>query len=154
MNATQPPTSAGGRPLPGSARRLENQRLPLKISAVLVNEHNHVIATGYNGFPEGCNDSLALYINRKAKYQRVVHAEVNAILIAGHRARGCRLYTYPSFANPNICCECCKVAIQSGIRAVVGYEAVNGIRKDWEESLNAARSMMCEAGIDTVIVKP
>ena len=125
-----------------------------KVGAVLVDDQNHVVATGYNGFPAGCNDDPNIYADRAAKYKRVVHAEVNAILIAGHRARGCKLYTYPSFANPNICCECCKVAIQQGIRAVVGYEAANGIRKDWEESLTAARIMLCEAGVDTIIVKP
>ena len=53
-----------------------------KVGAVLVRD-NRIVSVGYNGFPEGVDDSEERYNNRELKYDLVVHAEVNAIISAG-----------------------------------------------------------------------
>lgn len=114
--------------------------------AVVVDTRNRVAGTGYNGFPAGCDDDPLIYADRPRKYKRVVHAEVNAILDAGRRAEGAMLYVYPSFAIPNICCECCKIAIQAGIVEIVGYEPKEIVER-WKESIGEAKQMCDEAGV-------
>lgn len=49
-----------------------------KVGVVLVTEDNRIIGTGYNGFKPGALENEALW-ERPAKYEHVVHAEINAI---------------------------------------------------------------------------
>jgi len=128
-----------------------------KCGVVIVNDLKQVVGMGYNGFPRGVDDDQSRYANRELKYKMVVHAEVNAIIQAGHSARGCTLYSYPSFSMPPICHDCAKVAIQAGIKEVVGFtpspeDAARG--KRWGESLSLARRMFLEAGVDWRHVEP
>jgi len=121
-----------------------------KVGAVLVESRtNLVLGLGYNGFPRGVQDTQERLENRELKYKLVVHAEVNAILMAGNRARGGRLYVYPSFMLPPICNECCKVAIQAGISEIVGFmvdeQDARALR--WKDSILISRMMCDEAGI-------
>jgi dCMP deaminase len=120
-----------------------------KVGAVLVNYEQKKEFVGYNGFPEGVQDSPERYNDREIKYKFVVHAEVNAILKAGGYARGATLYIYPSFSLPPICNECAKVAIQSGIKEVVGYspDANDPRVKRWAEAILVSKSMFEEAGV-------
>lgn len=120
-----------------------------KVGAVLVQSKNDIVGFGYNGFPKGVIDDQERYLNRELKYKLVVHAEVNAILMAGEKAKGGRLYVYPSFALPPICNECCKIAIQSGVREIIG-DAPN--ENDprvarWLESIKISKLMCDEAGV-------
>jgi dCMP deaminase len=120
-----------------------------QVGAVLVQEGNRVVGLGYNGFARGVNDSVERYNHRETKYQFVVHAEVNAILMAGEKARDSVLYVYPSFMLPPICHECCKCAIQAGVVQIVGYDPdINDERvKRWANSISVAKTMCDEAGI-------
>ena len=104
---------------------------------------------GYNGFPAGVIDDPERYNDRPLKYRLIVHAEVNACLQAGHRAVGGTLYVYPSFGHPNVCSECAKVVIQSGIARVVGYKAEENNPKyaSWQDSLKLSGQMFDEAGV-------
>ena len=104
---------------------------------------------GYNGFPKGVLDSEERLNNREVKYKLVVHAEVNAILKAGDKARGGTLYVWPSFSLPPICNECCKVAIQAGVKDIVGYlpnENDERVQR-WKASISISEEMCNEAGI-------
>lgn len=89
-----------------------------QVGACIVNEHNHIVGTGYNGWPIGiANDALPW--NRQGefldtKYAYVVHAEANAILNATQDLRGCTLYVALIPCN-----ECAKLIIQKGISEVV-----------------------------------
>src|SRR3546814_4797914 len=61
-----------------------------QVGAVLVDADNHIIATGYNGFPPGIEETPARW-QRPDKYERVIHAEMNAIAHAaraGHSTAG------------------------------------------------------------------
>jgi dCMP deaminase len=119
-----------------------------KIGAVIVNDLQQVVGMGYNGFPRGILDLDERWNNRDVKLQHVVHAEMNAILQAGEKARGTTIYVYPSFALPPICENCCKHAIQAGIKTIVGYNADpdNPRVRRWAESIKIAEGMWNEVG--------
>jgi dCMP deaminase len=121
-----------------------------KVGVVLVSTGEHQREfIGYNGFPRGVEDTDYRLNERDLKYQLVVHAEVNAILKAGDNAMGATLYVYPSFSLPPICNECAKVAIQAGIKIIVGYnpDMDNPRVQRWAASINTAKTMCQEAGI-------
>ena len=126
-----------------------------KVGAVVVDPERRVVGTGYNGFPRGVNDSEERYQNRELKYELVVHAEINAILTAGDKARGGTLYVYPGFGSPCMCTGCAKSAIQAGVRRVVGLlEEVDADRlARWKASLCNAQLLCDEAGIITEVLK-
>lgn len=119
-----------------------------QVGVVLVNELKQVVGLGYNGFPRGVNDTKERYDNRDLKYPMVVHAEVNSIIQAGEKARGCTLYIYPSFMLPPICSTCAGVAIQAGVVGIVGYDPdENDPRvQRWKGSIEIAKTMWQEAG--------
>ena len=119
-----------------------------QVGAVLVNDLQQVVGMGYNGFPRGVADDDRLN-DRETKYKHVVHAEVNAILQAGHQARYSTLYVYPSFMTPPICHDCAKVAIQAGVIGIVGYapnESDPRVQR-WKDSISVARGMWDEVGL-------
>ena len=127
-----------------------------KVGAVIVKD-NRVVATGYNGFPQYVEDTDERYLNRDVKYKLTVHAELNAILVAGHRAKGATIYVWPSFDIPNVCHECAKSVIQSGITRVVGYTPSPEDKeraKRWSDSISIARMMLTEAEVRISEVKP
>lgn len=119
-----------------------------QVGCVLVNDL-HVVGLGYNGFPKGVADTEERWTNRELKYQIVVHAEVNAILQAGHRAEGSTLYAYPSFMLPPICSDCAGAAIQAGVVGIVGYlpDLEDERVKRWADSIAIAGEMWEEANL-------
>lgn len=128
-----------------------------KVGAVIVNDRNQVVATGYNGFPRGVWDSEERLFNRELKLKLVCHAEENAIWVAGDRAEGSTIYVWPSCATPPTCHECAKAVIQSGIRRVVGLSPSIEDFKDaeaWRESTDLAGMMLTEAGVKITEVTP
>jgi dCMP deaminase len=121
-----------------------------KVGAVLVERGtNLVLGLGYNGFARGVDDAEERYADRELKYKLVVHAEVNACLAAGGKARGARLYVFPSFMLPPICNECCKVAIQAGVSEIVGYivDESDARAQRWAESIKISKLMCDEASV-------
>ena len=89
-----------------------------RVGTCIVNQKNRIVAIGYNGFPNGCDDRVFPWGTEgdfvEQKYAYVIHAELNAILNAACSVEGCTLYTslFP-------CNECTKAIIQAGIREVV-----------------------------------
>lgn len=117
------------------------------VGAILVDPSKHVVGTGYNGFPPGIEDTPERLNDRETKYKLIVHAEVNAILQAGTRAKDCTIYVYPSFGVPAICSDCCKTAIAAGVAGLVCYNPSNPDRVGrWQESIKLSRDMWLEAG--------
>jgi len=130
-----------------------------KVGVVLVEpDTNLVISLGYNGFPRGIEDTEERYLDRELKYKLVVHAEVNAFLSAGNRARGSRLYVWPSFMSPPICNDCAKVFLQAGAREIVGYvvdeDKLDARQLRWKDSILLSRKMFQEAGINYRGISP
>lgn len=117
-----------------------------KIGAVIVNDERRILATGYNGFPRGIEDTEERLSNREEKYPRIIHAELNALmnaLYSGVSVKGATLYVY----GLPVCSDCTKSVIQSGIKRVVltpTYNAPEKWRVSWE-ALSAP--MFKEAGV-------
>lgn len=114
-----------------------------KTGAVIVRPDRSIVSSGFNGFPRGTRDDPELYLDREQKYRRVVHAEMNAILLSRQDLAGCLLYTWPFLT-----CERCAVhVIQTGIRAVFAPTASTEQNSRWGESFEGARQLYREAGI-------
>lgn len=85
--------------------------------AVIVDENNRIISTGYNGFPRSINDD-SLSWGKPEKYQYVIHAELNAILNSNKNLTNSTLYLY-SEKDYLPCSHCAATIIQQGITTVV-----------------------------------
>ena len=90
-----------------------------QVGCCIVDEQNRILSTGYNGFPQGCDDDEFPWgrdeSNGETKYPYVVHGELNAILNnRGKSLQGSRLYVglFP-------CNECAKAIIQAGVAEVI-----------------------------------
>lgn len=155
----------------GSAYEYANSNSPdpsTRNGAVLVNDdkviHRHemssngpdryttirgdVLAYGVNKFPNRIKITEGRLINKKTKYQLIVHAENGAIFNAARHGRavnGSTLYC-PFYA----CSECAKAIIQSGVKRVVGHAQLMALASEhtaWTESIIEAWHMMHEAGV-------
>lgn len=119
-----------------------------KVGAVICDDEYRVLALGYNGFPRGVEDNAARYDDRAAKYPRVVHAELNAILNTGVPMS---LEDATLFCSLPPCCECAKAIIQSGITRVVTSATQAGADR-WSDSWDIALDMFVEAGVEVCLV--
>lgn len=88
-----------------------------QVGAVLVDDHNRLFSSGYNGAPRGVPSCLeAGHLMVDGHCVRTLHAERNAIMAAssgGRSTEEARIFTthFPCF-------DCVKMIIQSGIREV------------------------------------
>lgn len=121
-----------------------------QVGACIVDDQNRILATGYNGFPQGCSDDVFPWNRDEAlgetKYQFVVHAELNAILNArGKSLAGSKLYVglFP-------CNECAKAIIQAGISEVIYLSD----KYATTPSTLASKRMLGAAGIKLTQIKP
>lgn len=117
-----------------------------KIGAVVVNAERRILATGYNGFPRGIEDSDERLNNRDEKYPRIIHAEMNALMNAlynGVTVKDATLYVH----GLPVCPACTKCVIQAGIKRVVMPTAKTD-KGNWEEVwYNESLPMYKEAGV-------
>ena len=115
-----------------------------KVGSVIVGNQGQVLSQGYNGFPRGLDDSEDLYNNREVKYDRTVHAEMNAIYNATRSGASLDNSTMYVYGLP-ICHECAKGIIQVGIRNVVmEYREVS---KKWAHSCELAEQFFDDCGV-------
>lgn len=122
-----------------------------KVGAIIVNEFNEQVSTGFNGFPRGIDDGNEAYHERPLKYDMTEHAERNAIYQAAAGrggTRGSRMYL--GF-NPNhaICTDCARAIIQAGIVEIIGPYNVKfaGKGAQWVHNCTVAYHMLKEARI-------
>ena len=120
-----------------------------KVGAVIVNNENRIVSTGYNGFPKKINDSDERLLDRDIKLMITIHGEMNAILFAKEDLTGCTVYTYP-FAP---CSNCASVIIQKGIKRAVFPIGDKDTLKRWEKSLNLSKELLIEAGVEMKEIK-
>ena len=74
---------------------------------------------------------------------------MNAILQAGHRARGATLYLVTlgdGWDGGGPCANCCKHLIQAGVEAVVCWDGPSNDR--WSADCNIGVTMLEQAGSD------
>lgn len=114
-----------------------------KCGAVIVRPDRTIVSVGYNGFPKKIKDNTRLLHHREAKYQRIVHCEMNAILNTGDDLNGCTLYTWPFLS----CNDCAKHVITVGIERCVAPLPSPDVISRWEAPLKVTRALFKEAGI-------
>lgn len=116
-----------------------------QIGAVIIRDRR-ILATGYNGFPEGIEDTPERLNDKEQKFPRIIHGEMNALLNAlnnGVSVRGSTLYVY----GLPICADCTKSVIQSGISRVVIPYAETARMKWFMQWTEVSRPMFEEAGV-------
>ena len=84
-----------------------------QVGCVIVNDKNHIISVGYNGFPAATKDDDLPRV-RPGKYPFMLHAEQNAISNMIIKDSGLRAYVtaYP-------CSTCSKLLWQNNIRELI-----------------------------------
>lgn len=115
------------------------------VGAIIVDEDRRVIATGYNGIPQGCSDSDESRHIKPKKLYYFEHAERNAIFScakSGIKTKGCTM-----FLTWHPCADCARAIIQSGIKRVVCYEP-DWDDDSWGETFKISKEMLEEAGIE------
>ena len=121
-----------------------------KVGAVIIDEDNRIVSTGYNGFVSGIIDDLDCRHERPAKYLFTEHAERNSIYSAashGIKTKGCTMILewYP-------CADCARGIIQSGIKKVI-CTPPDFSDDRWGSSFKASSEMFEEAGIEIKFYK-
>jgi dCMP deaminase len=114
-----------------------------KTGAVLVKSDNTVQGVGFNGFARRMPDLEEYYNDREEKYSRIIHAEINAMLLANGPIRGCTLYTYPF-----CCCDrCCVQMIQADVFRFVYPSPSEDALSRWGKSFEKSRKYFKETGV-------
>lgn len=103
-----------------------------KVGAVIVDIHNRIVSTGYNGFPAGISDDYT-GMNRLLKNRRTIHAEENAIIFAQRNLAGCTIYV-----TEHPCASCAAKIVQSGICHVVTRKPIGEFADNWSDDIEIA----------------
>lgn len=100
-----------------------------KVGAILINnESGAIIATGYNGFVRGANDS-ELPSTRPDKYEYILHAEQN--LIANAARHGISMADCSLVCTLSPCKLCMRMLLNCGITKVIAKD----LYKDFNDIL-------------------
>ena len=103
---------------------------------------NRVVSIGFNGYPSGILDTMT--DARQVRLDKIIHAEVNAILYARQNLEGAELYVTPF--QP--CARCATLIVQSGIGKVITATHNGNDIARWADSFFRAEQMFREADID------
>lgn len=99
-----------------------------KVGAIIVTPDHRMQSSGYNGFPRGMNESCECW-ERPHKYERVIHAEMNAIINCPFDTQGCTVY-----CTLQPCHVCLNHLRNAGIRRVVYHTARPPVDQNvWDE---------------------
>jgi dCMP deaminase len=121
-----------------------------KCGAVIVRPRENaapkIVSKGFNGFPIKTKDEPELYEDRELKLDRVVHAELNAIIQAATDLHDCWIYTWPPGWGGS-CARCSAHIIQAGISKLVHIRDESDFGSRWKESSQRGLDMYEEAGV-------
>jgi dCMP deaminase len=115
-----------------------------QVGAVIVDPQGQVAGVGYNGFPKRVEDSADRLSDKKVKNEMIVHAEENAVIGAGVRARGGTIYV----VGKPVCPRCAGTIIQAGLRCVVAEPPTSGTDSHWDEVGKYSIDMFDEANVE------
>lgn len=110
-----------------------------QIGAVIVSGYNEPISTGYNGPPSNIDDELVDW-SRPAKYDFVIHAEINSITYAKSNLEGSTLYV-----TGRPCKNCMLQIVSNKIKRVVYFNlkvakgSMLADEESWLKSMEIAR---------------
>jgi deoxycytidylate deaminase len=88
-----------------------------KMGCAIVDTNNRVVSLGYNGLPQGADESKMTLSERPMKYHFVIHSEMNALIFARRDLTGCTVYNKTA-----TCDNCLKHCLQAGIKRFVYRE--------------------------------
>lgn len=109
---------------------LRSEDPDIKHGAIIVDEHHHIIGTGYNGPIKG-SDNAQIPLNiRDEKRKWMIHAEENAILNSTKRSNNTTIYV-----TGQPCNNCLQRIINFGIKKIVMADRVGSITENQETSL-------------------
>ena len=114
-----------------------------QVGAVIVSAERRILATGYNGFPQGVEDSADRLEDRAQKHLLTVHAEANAVAFAARE--GVSLKGSTAYTTHPCCAQCAGLLIQAGVRHVVHLK--RDLRPEWLQSVKAGVDSCVEAGV-------
>ena len=114
-----------------------------KVGAVIFDQYHRMVSVGYNGFPQGVNDSPGRLSDRATRLSGTLHAEDNAILFAERNLSGCSIAVWP--LPP--CAHCAARIVQVGIDRVFVPEFDFGRLERWRESFDLGNQFFVEAGV-------
>jgi dCMP deaminase len=116
-----------------------------KVGAAICRPDKTIAAVGYNGFPRRMEDVPHHYEDRSEKYDRVIHAEMNAAFSAHEPIKGFSVYiTHPP------CKECAKNLAQLGVARVI-WRHNDGIAARFDTS--RSEQILEDCGIEIAILK-
>lgn len=110
-----------------------------KVGAVIVRPNKTIVSVGFNGLPRGITDDDAILNAREKKYEVIVHAEDNALLMAKEDLTGCSLYTWP--LPP--CSRCAGRIIQAGIGEVIALCPI----ERWQDNCQQGYKLLTSANV-------
>ena len=110
-----------------------------KVGALVVTPDNRQISFGYNGFSRGMAETEERW-QRPAKYEYVIHAELNAIMNCPFDTVGATLY-----CTHQPCHRCIQHLINAGIKRLVYLYPYKQLQhKDiWEEASTFFDEVLC-----------
>lgn len=114
-----------------------------QVGAVIVSPDRKKIFTGYNGFPSKMEDRIDWYAKREEKYERVIHGEMNALILAASNVEGYTLYTWPFMS----CHRCFVHMAQAGIVRFVSPVISGEAEKRWGAALAKTRQYAQEMSL-------
>lgn len=100
-----------------------------QVGAVILDAQGRLCAVGYNGFPRQVEDSNERLEDQETKLDIIIHAEANAITIAGRGTVGGEIFVY----GKPVCAQCAGLIIQSGIARVVAEAPKHGTDSKWDK---------------------
>lgn len=119
------------------------------VGAVIVSPMRQVLATGYNGLPRGFEDNDER-LQRPAKYDLIVHAEMNAIIQCARNGVSPVNATLYSTFSP--CISCALSIVQSGITQVV-TRSISESDEYWNDSIEKSLALFDEVGIEYLVIE-
>ncbi|CAG8624108.1 8589_t:CDS:2, partial [Cetraspora pellucida] len=120
-----------------------------KVGCVLVKNGYRVIATGYNGTPTGikhCIEGNCKSCSGENKeYCKCIHAEENALMIAGMEAEGCTLYCTTRYKDLDEVKELFKEADEIKKEAKRKIDEADEVKKEAKRKIDEADEAKKEA---------
>ena len=124
-----------------------------KVGALALDPQSYrILATGYNGFPHGIDESIPERWERPIKYEYVEHAERNVIYNAA--AEGIALKGAALIVTALPCTNCARGVIQTRMSRVITWrpDEQSEFWQRWKDSFNLSLSMFKEAGVEVVFL--
>lgn len=119
-----------------------------KVGCVIARD-KHVISLGYNGFPQGVEDTPERLNDRDLKNKFVVHAEKNCIYNTNQDLTASDVY-----CTLMPCRECAKALIQKKVRAIMFLKTDDIETRKIEFGFDDTRILCQESGVLLLCLDP